>query len=112
MVNHTRKKHKVKKAKISLHNWWAESNNKTRKRTILFFETLLKDQLANYKEIHLHSIFGNTWPELKDKEDGVLYVQYSGEPVVKQNKIYDINIVPHPESGKFLPIPQPPSSTI
>jgi hypothetical protein len=103
--NHTRKKHKAKKGMITLHNWWKEANTKTKKRTILFFETLLKDQMAKYKEIHIHSIFGDTWPQLKDKEDGVLYVQYSGEPVIKQNAIFDLNIVPHSESGKFLPIP-------
>lgn len=108
MVNYTRKKHAVhkdKKATISLHNWWKESNTKTKKRTILFFETLLKDQRAKYKEIHVHSVFGHTWPELKDKEDDILYVQYSGEPVIKHNKIFDLNIVPHSEGGKFLPIP-------
>lgn len=105
MVNHTRKKHRTKKGIISLHNWWKEINTKTKKRTILFFETLLKDQLAKYKEIHIHSIFGDTWPQLKDKEDDILYVQYSGEPVIKQNEIFDLNIVPHSEFGKFLPIP-------
>jgi hypothetical protein len=93
---------KNRHGKISFHNWWVDTHN-SMNALQRFFKMILGDSIDNYDKIRIYSIFGNM--PVIEKDNRTLYIQYSGEPVIKNTRLFDINIVPDIEKDNIIPIP-------
>lgn len=72
--------------KIILKSWWTGDD----KRSIEIFKQLFSNQLDIYNRIEIHSVFGNNF----DKDNNVLYVQFSGESYYNDPILFNINFIP------------------
>jgi hypothetical protein len=93
---------KNRHGKISFHNWWVDTHN-SMNALQRFFKMILGDSIDKYDKIRIYSIFGNM--PVIEKDNRTLYIQYSGEPVIKNTRPFDINIVPDIEKDNIIPIP-------
>jgi hypothetical protein len=78
-----------KKAKILKFNWWDNDNNETN----ALFDSLLKNHIYKFDEIHIYSVFGDS-DLVVQRKPNVLTIQYSGEVRYNNPELFDINIIP------------------
>ena len=84
-----------KKAKIRKFNWWDNDNNETN----ALFDSLLKNHIYKFDEIHIYSVFGDS-DLVVQRKPNILTIQYSGEVHYNNPELFDINIIPGNHTNK------------